>query len=457
MTFIEAALAVLEREGRAMHAREIAEKAVELGILSHVGKTPVQTMSGRLSAALQRAEDSSPFVRTKPGVFALAAWGNKAPGPKPKSAPLPASRSTPPPPPPLAMGAQAALAPFTVDLDDDEADAEEIPISTATDPSHENDANRSKRKRRRKRKQRTDEPVPGLSAAPVEDKPESPEVSAKRAEPPRPAPKPLVPASEPVAAESSCALLSSEDILEKVESVLRKATRPLPASQVAEQVGKASAKGTWLVEALLEGDNLSREQQGHRPRFVERRAGWTLVEKEVPSEILATERTIAEARDRLTRLGERQVLRKLRSLSPMAFGKSMIIYLHASGFEGFRPVERGGKDELHLTVSDRRAGRRFRTAVVLRRSGAEDVLSDRVVVELRGSLHHYDAASILVITTGTVSEAARKEAAVPHLPPVSLVDAESLARDMVRLGLGVEQRRIVLPAFDEGFFGALSE
>ena len=48
MTFTEAALVVMEREGRPMHSREIAEKAVEQGILSHVGKTPVQTMSGRL-------------------------------------------------------------------------------------------------------------------------------------------------------------------------------------------------------------------------------------------------------------------------------------------------------------------------------------------------------------------------------------------------------------------------
>lgn len=464
MTFTEAALAVLEREGRPMHAREIAEKAVEMGILSHVGKTPVQTMSGRLSAAVQRADGTSLFVRTKPGVFALSAWSGKAPGPRSQSvtATTSVSRPTPPPPkPPPQVEAASAAMPFAVDLDESEDASEDIPIITAAEALAE--ANRSKRKRRRKRSKRNeDEPSvqPPSSAAAQEAPPAAPPPKEPlREEEQRAisASKPRPPVATPPPEESLRVCLDSDDVLERVLGVLRQATRPLPASHIAERMGKLGAKGTWLVEALLTGDNLGREQQGHRPRFVERRAGWTLSEKELSSEMLAAERTVAEARQKLTRFAEKQVLRRLRTLSPMAFGKAMILYLQACGYEGIRPVDKGGKDELHLTVSDSRAGRRFRTAVVLRRGGPEDVLSEHAVIELRGALHHYDAASILYITTGMVSDAAKKEACVPNLAPISLVDAESLAHDMVRLGLGVDQRLVALPSFDESFFGALAE
>ena len=67
MTFTEAALEILKAEGRPMRSREIAERAVDKGLLSHVGKTPVQTMSTRLSAAV--AKGKGPFVRERPGVF----------------------------------------------------------------------------------------------------------------------------------------------------------------------------------------------------------------------------------------------------------------------------------------------------------------------------------------------------------------------------------------------------
>jgi hypothetical protein len=355
--------------------------------------------------------------------------------------------------------------PFAVDLDEREDETEDIPIITAAEALAETEANRSKRKRRRKRSKRpedetsasaqTQSSIVAQESPPAATPPKGPlrEEEQRAVSPSNPRP----PVAAPSPDEGPRAGLDSDDVLERVLGVLRQATRPLPASHVAERLGKLGPKGPWLVEALLTGDNLAREQQGYRPRFVERRAGWTLWEKELSSEMLAAERTVAEARQKLMRFAEKQVLRKLRTLSPMAFGKAMILYLQACGYEGIRPVDKGGKDELHLTVSDSRAGRRFRTAVVLRRGGPEDVLSERAVIELRGALHHYDAASILYITTGTVSDAAKNEACVPNLPPISLVDAESLAHDMVRLGLGVDQRLVPLPSFDESFFGALAE
>ncbi|HUT79173.1 MAG TPA: winged helix-turn-helix domain-containing protein, partial [Polyangia bacterium] len=92
MTFIEAALKVLEHEGRPLHSREIAERAVEWGLLSHVGKTPVQTMSGCLSAAVAKGEGKTPFARVTPGVFGLAAWDGHPPGRRAGGPPRPAAK-----------------------------------------------------------------------------------------------------------------------------------------------------------------------------------------------------------------------------------------------------------------------------------------------------------------------------------------------------------------------------
>ncbi len=74
MTFYEAALRVLEAAGQPLTSVEITERSVAQGLLSHVGKTPEQTMLSRLAAMARRARDRQVTV-TAPDTFALTAWG----------------------------------------------------------------------------------------------------------------------------------------------------------------------------------------------------------------------------------------------------------------------------------------------------------------------------------------------------------------------------------------------
>src|SRR6476659_10007929 len=74
MTFYEAALRVLESAGRPLHFLEITEKSIAQNLLSHVGKTPEQTMLSRLAAMARRARDRRVIVTAK-DTFALADWG----------------------------------------------------------------------------------------------------------------------------------------------------------------------------------------------------------------------------------------------------------------------------------------------------------------------------------------------------------------------------------------------
>ena len=50
MTFTEAAIEVLRREGKPLHFRKIAEIAVRESLLDHVGKIPEETMADQLAA-----------------------------------------------------------------------------------------------------------------------------------------------------------------------------------------------------------------------------------------------------------------------------------------------------------------------------------------------------------------------------------------------------------------------
>jgi hypothetical protein len=70
MTFLEAALEVLKREGKPLHYKELTERAMGKKLLTFVGRTPEVTMQTQLTAAVKKAP-GSPFVRVKPGVFGL--------------------------------------------------------------------------------------------------------------------------------------------------------------------------------------------------------------------------------------------------------------------------------------------------------------------------------------------------------------------------------------------------
>jgi hypothetical protein len=70
MTFLEAALKILSREGRPLHFKELTEQAMTKKLLTFVGRTPEVTMQTQLTAAIKKAP-GNPFVRVKPGVFGL--------------------------------------------------------------------------------------------------------------------------------------------------------------------------------------------------------------------------------------------------------------------------------------------------------------------------------------------------------------------------------------------------
>ena len=78
------------------------------------------------------------------------------------------------------------------------------------------------------------------------------------------------------------------------------------------------------------------------------------------------------------------------------------------------------------------------------------------VIDLRGSLHHYNnAAAAWVITTGTVLSGAREEDAAPGAPPVPLVDGVGFGRLLDEHAVCVSHATVGLPYLDVDLFDAL--
>lgn len=108
MTFLEAAIEVLRHETEPLHFSEIAKRAVEQKLLSHVGRDPVAAMQVSLNAAVRG--DSALLVRNKPGYYAIRPGAELPPPPVQAAPPAPPApppvQAAPPAPPPAPVAAE---------------------------------------------------------------------------------------------------------------------------------------------------------------------------------------------------------------------------------------------------------------------------------------------------------------------------------------------------------------
>ncbi|ACL65651.1 conserved hypothetical protein [Anaeromyxobacter dehalogenans 2CP-1] len=74
MTFTEAAIEVLRREGKPLHFRKIAEIAIRENLLDHVGKIPEETLADQLAAHCRLPHADRRMLPVQPGTFALSEW-----------------------------------------------------------------------------------------------------------------------------------------------------------------------------------------------------------------------------------------------------------------------------------------------------------------------------------------------------------------------------------------------
>jgi len=74
MTFTEAAVEVLRREGKPLHFRKVTEIAVRENLLDHVGKIPDEVMADQIAAHCRLPRQERLLMPVLPGTFALVEW-----------------------------------------------------------------------------------------------------------------------------------------------------------------------------------------------------------------------------------------------------------------------------------------------------------------------------------------------------------------------------------------------
>ena len=75
MTFTEAAIEVLRREGKPLHFKKITEIAIRENLLDHVGKIPEEIMADQVAAHCRLPKLERKMLSVQHGTFALVEWG----------------------------------------------------------------------------------------------------------------------------------------------------------------------------------------------------------------------------------------------------------------------------------------------------------------------------------------------------------------------------------------------
>jgi ribonuclease E len=430
MTFYEAALRVLEAEGRPLHFSEITEKSIQQQLLSHVGKTPEQTMLSRLAAMARRTRDRKVVVTAK-DTFALVDW--------------------------LLPEDPEALAQTGVPEPNPEEDLPPLrPAERHPDPRNDNvrGAGRIDRERDkdRGRRRREEEEEGGRR---------------RRRFPPIP---------------------------EVAFEILSEAGGGLRADQLAGTAKERGLAGDDLgteqiLMALLE-DNQRRIDAGRRPQFhLQEDSGQIVLERaSAPSDIPPHELQAAFAQAlNIPMEGGRPVLprsaqpsaaaeeggpeaagnqaaklavkdarksvaralrRKLSELDTGTFEKSVVKMLHGVGFRELKVAKRSKEGPL-LTARKREGSVELRFAVRMLKGSPQ--IDRRMVQELRRDLGHYSAQVGLLASAGEVRGDARTEAQASG-SLVMLWCGDALGEKFVEAKAGVSTVQVELFELDDQFF-----
>jgi restriction endonuclease Mrr len=226
----------------------------------------------------------------------------------------------------------------------------------------------------------------------------------------------------------------------------------------AIRAGRLSGDANVLAASLAasaRADTARREARGERARLRVQGSRVSLFEWSLGGELARAEEDAMIALERVRDAARRQLVRKLNELPQSAFIELIALTLERVGLTNLRSLRRAGANqgELFVTGTARVAGEEIPAAVLLKRGG--EVGRERVI-ELRGSMHHFNhARAAWIVTTGSVLSGARDEAIAPEAAPVTLVDGPTLARWMDEHGVGVRHARVAVPYVDLDLFDAL--
>jgi HB1, ASXL, restriction endonuclease HTH domain/Restriction endonuclease len=511
VTFVEAAIEVLKREGKPLPVKRLAELAVKHNLLSVVGRDPEGTMQLRLADAVEgRIGD---LVEVRPGVYGLKAYpeppppaaaeeaapkteekeekpsrrrrGKKADEAEAKSDEAPKKRrgrrggrgrkkaaeapgETPPveaaappepEPPPPAPEPELPVdeAPEEL-LDEDEID---VPGGPLLAPAHgAEDMTRSDEERvvraeiqgRRDERGRHHRDRRERRHKPHREQPSQPQAQppAQPQQQAQPQPQPAQPPPQP----------SKRTVLDAVLELLRQNDgRPMHVRHLTELGVKkqllAGQPNELLrqVRAALLRELRERETEGLRPRVRSLGGGnYALVDKKLDPDLAQVERELADKAARQREATRMALRRRLGRLPPPAFEALVRVLLDKLGVTGVELVRRG--DGVAYFGGARQLGAGTLKTLVAVRAG-EGEINRRAVGELRAGLQARGYDEGLLLGGGRLGGDGAAE--LKSGSGVVVHDGLSLATLLVKHGLGVRRLQLPVDYLDLEFLAELSE
>jgi hypothetical protein len=463
MTFTEAAVEVLRSVGKPLHYKKITEIAIERNLLSHVGKTPETTMSSRLATMVKKDRGDAPILKVKPGVFALrefpedAVEGAEAAAPESDAHEAPehdadiekvvAAEEVAEVEEETSAAAQDLPG---ADVFPEEDDDDELILANLDDDSREG---RKPRKRRPRRRRDRDSD----NGSSTDARPERRSTSRGSTSRARPRKEPAAPATR--AAEAGEPV--GRDLSDAIETALRGGSRQARTLvQVAEaliDMGRLSGTASLLAPTLgaaIRGDNAKRRASGGRPRFREGDTLVSLLEWDLPNDVVNAERDAIRAADRQRQGVYRALIKRLRDLPDGALLELLATWLNAVGVHSLRAV-RAEAGDFSLAGTLRRGPEETPLAITIYR-GRQPISNDAVVA-LRGGLHHFDHARMgWVVTLGQVRDSTIGEAHAEGAAPCAIFDGDALAASMEEVGVGIQRASLPLAVLDVELLDSLA-
>ncbi len=431
MTFYEAALRVLESEGRPLHFLEITQKSITQNLLSHVGKTPEQTMLSRLAAMARRARDRRVCVTAK-DTFALIEWG------VPEDVEALSQTGIPDPNP------EEDLPPLRPVERHPESRNDNARASGRTDRDRKGGRRDEEEGGRRRKK------FPPIAEVVFEilsevGQPLRPDDIANRARE-----KEL--ASDELGAERILTALL-EDNQKRIDAGRRPQFSLDKASgQISlERAGSPSeALPVELVAAFAEALGIPLE--GGRPVFPARGAAVPVgapvalaADGTVESALATAKTAIKEYR----RAVAKTLRKRLSELDGGTLEKSVVRMLHAHGFRELKVAKRSKEGPL-LTARRRDGSVELRYAVRILRGNP--ALDRKEVKELRKDLQNYAGQVGLLCSAGEVRSDARTEAQQTQGGMVLMWCGDALADKFLDAQAAVKVTTVEMFEIDEAFF-----
>ena len=505
MTFLEAALEILKRERKALHYKELTEKAMERKLLTFVGRTPEVTMQTQLTSAVKKAP-GAPFVRVKPGVFGLLRYPDAPP--EPEAPPIPVAEDKPAETSESrsrrrrrggrgrrrrggddgaatpgsgeaqksALGAAEGASEATAGLD--EADEPDIGSLSAEaraaalaetgvlegggdDEDGEADAEAAEGEGAEVELEAaagTVDQVPGPEA-----RGEAASVATTAAET---TPTPIATAS---AAGASAAAEGGGPGGRKVMSPVDAAidilkgqspgrgvhVRQIADSAVRRRLIHGEPNEAWRVlRAALASEPKERLRAGLRPRIRSAGSGLYALSRRVPdADLEKAEYVFGEARRALRERTLGALEQRLGELAPSSFEAIARVLLQREGFGPATFVKRV-EGTIYVEALRGRGFRPSRTLIALR--PGMTAAGRRALGELRAGIRARGQDEGILLLAGRLADEAIAEWKQPG-QPIEVVDGPAMAETCVRHGIGVLTASVTVDLIDADFFAELSE